>query len=966
MPSDTNPRITTGSALSPVNSIAGSEWSGYSKYTGTGFRASNGTISTISTTAPMGPAPGPGDMRGPGSMISPPSSVGRSSDGTALYQSAEGNQTLKNISIEERMAQHHAALSRWLRDFLEKHANMRQNRARDKLLRLSQIQFQELSTDVYDELQRREPGVVSPTMSPDEDTSNTPFLPPKADFHPKRNQARQKLSTLPADRFRDLATDVFYELERRFPRFSSGLLPNQYISPTNSMDGRGMPPMRTDSPGMQIPQRLNSPAPNGSMGPPSAPGYMNGRIPNGNQNGNINPDYTGPNGYNRRPPPGGPPGRPGPPGTPGTPRGPPGGPMTHGTPRDNPNSFGRPLPKTYQSNTIIPNKSTMVHKKLMKDYQAKVEILQDKVASLENSLEEANQKLRLAENADQKKDDILEHKRNEWDDLREQLEAKLNTAELLNSNLQSELDRVQSETIAYSSQLQSQAKELDALRRRSVAPSSGLIMNGNDDKDARYEELLKQHESLKEELKEQEEVTEEVRREAMEFLSQMKLLSERADSSFSREEDLNLQIRSLQQEITEWKSRYAKAKTTIRSIRSSSLGLQVPTSMGLFQGANGNLVDRNGLIKAVLLTKFQIAIDELLKVARGISFAMSLDQVKSVILATKALTQDLEDQLLSNPGVIGKPGSTEAITRLRSRISATANNLTTAAKNHAQGCGLSPVSLLDAAASHLTASVIELVKLVKIRPTQEGEEDDEEEYLNSATVIDDDTPVFSEPDKEGGWFTGGVVVPQGNGGVPGVSVARLSSGGESLYSPLSSPRESLDGKLETSNMGLRKGRDGSVMLGERVAAESKNWGRAQEGKPRMLFLESRTTSIVEAIHLLLESIKSDSTLPLISQHISSISVIISTILSSTEAAMVNPLLKERGEWIIANLSGCRDKMKMMEEREQKVEWNRRIPDKEFKSKLAGLAFDMARETKELVRCVEEVEGECRGAAGSPV
>lgn len=103
--------------------------------------------------------------------------------------------------------------------------------------------------------------------------------------------------------------------------------------------------------------------------------------------------------------------------------------------------------------------------------------------------------------------------------------------------------------------------------------------------------------------------------------------------------------------------------------------------------------------------------------------------------------------------------------------------------------------------------------------------------------------------------------------------------------------------------------------------------------------------------------------------------------------MVNPLLKERGEWIIANLSGCRDKMKMMvekskeevvddedddsdyeekEEREQKVEWNRRIPDKEFKSKLAGLAFDMARETKELVRCVEEVEGECRGAAGSPV
>ncbi|KAI5810417.1 hypothetical protein BZA77DRAFT_254872 [Pyronema omphalodes] len=830
MPSDTNPRLTAGSALSPVNSIADSEWSGYSKYNNTGFRASNGTISTVSTMAPMGQPPGPGDMRGPGNMISPPSSVGRSSDGTALYHSAEGNQTLKNISIEEKMAQHHAALSRWLRDFLEKHANMRQNRARDKLLRLSQIQFQELSTDVYDELQRREPGVVSPTMSPDEDTANTPFLPPKADFHPKRNQARQKLSTLPADRFRDLATDVFYELERRFPRFSSGLLPNQYISPTNSMDGRGMPPMRTDRP----------------------------------------------NGYNRRPPPGGSQGRPGPPGTPGTPRGPPGGPMTHGTPRDNPNSFGRPLPKTYQSNTIIPNKSTMVeddesgsdndaqsfrgHQQrasqasymsrgpgaMQGHYQGKIEILQDRVASLENSLEEANQKLRVAENADQKKDDILELKRNEWDELREKLEAKLMTAELLNSNLQSELDRVQSEATAYSSQLQSQAKELDALRRRSMAPSSGF---SNGDNDSRYEELLRQHESLKEELKEQEEVTEEVRREAMEFLSQMKLLSEKADSSFSREEDLNNQIRSLQQEISEWKSRYAKAKTTIRSIRSSSLGLQVPTSMGLFQGANGNLVDRNGLIKAVLLTKFQIAIDELLKVARGISFAMSLDQVKSVILATKALTQDLEDQLIHNPGIMGKPGSSESIARLKSRISATANNLTTAAKNHAQGCGLSPVSLLDAAASHLTASVIELVKLVKIRPTQEGENDDveeDEEYLHSATVIDDDTPVFSEPDKDSGWFTGTGVVVHGSSGVPGVSVGGNGGCGsaDSLYSPLSSPRESIDGKLETSTTATtatmiigppqRKGRDGSVMLGERVAAESKNWGTVQEGKPRIV------------------------------------------------------------------------------------------------------------------------------------
>lgn len=46
-----------------------------------------------------------------------------------------------------------------------------------------------------------------------------PFLPVREDFHPKRNQARQKLATLPRNRFKDLASDVFFELRRRYPEF---------------------------------------------------------------------------------------------------------------------------------------------------------------------------------------------------------------------------------------------------------------------------------------------------------------------------------------------------------------------------------------------------------------------------------------------------------------------------------------------------------------------------------------------------------------------------------------------------------------------------------------------------------------------------------------------------------------------------------------------------------------------------
>jgi hypothetical protein len=39
------------------------------------------------------------------------------------------------------------------------------------------------------------------------------------DFHPKRNQARQKLATLPTARFEDLSSDVYFELARRYPEF---------------------------------------------------------------------------------------------------------------------------------------------------------------------------------------------------------------------------------------------------------------------------------------------------------------------------------------------------------------------------------------------------------------------------------------------------------------------------------------------------------------------------------------------------------------------------------------------------------------------------------------------------------------------------------------------------------------------------------------------------------------------------
>jgi hypothetical protein len=293
----------------------------------------------------------------------------------------------KMQALEETMAEHFRVLKVYLGPYLnDAQGNPRPSRAKDKLTRLSSVQFQELSTDVYDESLRREqerkrggPG------APGNDTPK--FLLPKNNFHPKRNQARQKLSTLPLERFRQLATDVFYELERRFPRFTAGDM------------------ARSASPAASIASRISNRSMESRMG---------GRPPPG-------PGYRGP------PPQGDPRGM----------QGPPGG----LAPGSQPNEFGRPLPKTFQQNTIVPNKGTLVEddddsaaddddafnlegaaarrqtnksaksinmaqEKMVAELEKQVAELQSKTSALEGTLQDKDEELRKLKDAEGTRDSV--------------------------------------------------------------------------------------------------------------------------------------------------------------------------------------------------------------------------------------------------------------------------------------------------------------------------------------------------------------------------------------------------------------------------------------------------------------------------------------------------------------------------------------------------------------------------------
>lgn len=257
--------------------------------------------------------PGPRSAGGP----SPPPSIGRSSTATDIYARSDGGRSRnRDADNEGVLGEHYVALKRYLsQTSRDGKPTLPANKARDKLQRLTPVQFLELSTDVFDELLRRQAFSRRPPNAPPS-VGPPSYLLAEDNFHPKRNQARQKLSSLGPPRFRDLATDVFCELERRFPRFVAGDIPRL----TSPVAGRA--PSR---PGTAMSGNGMNNGMSGMGGYP--PRGMSRRQPSNSSSirGALQDAYDIP-----------------------------------ASPGIAPLSYDRIQPKQSQSNTIIPNKSTMV------------------------------------------------------------------------------------------------------------------------------------------------------------------------------------------------------------------------------------------------------------------------------------------------------------------------------------------------------------------------------------------------------------------------------------------------------------------------------------------------------------------------------------------------------------------------------------------------------------------------------
>jgi len=88
--------------------------------------------------------------------------------------------------------------------------------ARKKMTGLNNKVFEELAIDVYDEVDRRETDALWSKLEPTNQNSVViPFLPVNPDYSATRNQGRQKLARLTHIEFTALAIDVLKEIKRR-------------------------------------------------------------------------------------------------------------------------------------------------------------------------------------------------------------------------------------------------------------------------------------------------------------------------------------------------------------------------------------------------------------------------------------------------------------------------------------------------------------------------------------------------------------------------------------------------------------------------------------------------------------------------------------------------------------------------------------------------------------------------------
>ena len=236
-----------------------------------------------------------------------------------------------------------------------------------------------------------------------------------------------------------------------------------------------------------------------------------------------------------------------------------------------------------------------------------------------------------------------------------------------------------------------------------------------------------------------EKVVEQLRADLEALMNELNDLSRQNDELItSKDSDLIL-IRDLGNQLKEYKRKYELAKTELRSVKGKDISLNtlpyakfilpsilVTSQLFLppkFDRTEDQLpVSPDGGVLDIHITAFQSAIDDLLTAGRSNAPTRVLTPMKSVVHAVTNIIEDVKN-FERRPQRDRSDVDADTLRSLQDRAGATLSNLVAATKTHATSSGMSPVSLLDAAASHVSLTITEIGRIVCIKKATKAEQD---------------------------------------------------------------------------------------------------------------------------------------------------------------------------------------------------------------------------------------------------
>ncbi|TFK62244.1 hypothetical protein BDN72DRAFT_848826 [Pluteus cervinus] len=531
--------------------------------------------------------------------------------------------------------------------------------------------------------------------------------------------------------------------------------------------------------------------------------------------------------------------------------------------------------------------------KMKKDYESRIATMQSQISSLQRDVGDSTDK-----------------------------DRKLRDSEARVRQLEEELGGFRKRFEEQSSTMRNLQKELEDLRETRQRERDREARRARDDEEE-MQILRDRLERLEEERASavvgvDTDMVDQLRSDMEALMLELSDLSKRNDELMTAKDADLVVIRDLDIQLKEYKRKYEQAKTELRGFKATSqLFVQPPR---LDKSEDQLPVTSDGGVVDIHVTAFLSATDALLTAGRHSSPTRVLGPMRSVVNAVSAIIDDVrayERRPLRERGDIDM----DSLRALRERLDSTLSNLTTASKTHASSSGMSPVSLLDAAASHVSTTVTDVVRTISIRKATKAEQDSF--HAPGPTATNGFSPSLSS------------VGENRPSHMRNGSATSSSSRGRLTDNPPTSPPvtrnflearrrpPSANSSSENTNSPPpifdRQTNSTSVTSDDSAIADGPEdaWS---ELKP---YLEAQTESIVYAIQAVLSGVRSPTPLPNLSENLTQIITIVSSIVAVCNDNLP-PGSVQQGTEILQELSDHANKLSEVQAQPEVTKESRQV------------------------------------------